>query len=771
MRMSEDPAGIESTLTINRVTCEWTVRAISTLEKVLGVNIRLHQDECPIGAGQIFLLNHFARFETFIPQFLIYKETGTLIRSIAHGEFFAEDDGFANYLKALGAVPHDMPGLLPFLAAEVLRGRKLVVFPEGGMVKDRRVIDGKGRYGTFSRTANERRKHHTGAAVLALTLEAFKIGILAAEAANHRGRLERMTEALGLATVESLLAAARQPTLIVPANITFYPIRVDDNILKRGVELFNKGLSKRLAEELLIEGNLLLKDTDMDMRLGTPIPPADYWNWWERRLLARVVERVDSLDRLFELSPWSGPLIERFAGFAMRRKVLRVRDAYMRGMYAGVTLNMSHLASRLMLELVERGHTEVERGLFHRTLYLAIKNAQAQPAIHLHRSLKNPRTYGCLLDGGCPGFEQFISSSAAASLVEKENGAYRFLPKLCQEHEFDEVRLENLISVYANEMAPIAPAMAAVKRAADAAPAVDERALAGLRFDDELAGFAWDKARFSKPRHAKINDQETAGESGEPYLLIPDGGSRVGVVLVHGFLASPAELRDFGARLFDAGYAVMGVRLRGHGTSPWDLRERSWHDWLDSVRRGHRIMAALCGSVCLVGFSSGGALALCLAAERSYPVAGVVAVSAPMKFRNKNLIFVPLMHRANQVASWVPALEGIMPFRPNDSEHPHINYRNIPMRGLFELRRMVDGLRKRLANVDCPVSVIQGTEDQVVDAKSADMIMAGLGTAEKNRTMIPSRRHGILNEDIGETQDAVLSFLAALQSGGSVPSS
>ena len=762
MRMPEGPAAIESTLTINQATCEWTVRAISTLEKVLGINIHLHQSDGQIGSGQIFLLNHFARFETFIPQFLIYKETGTPMRSIAHGEFFAEDDGFANYLKTLGAVPHDMPGLLPFLAAEILRGRKVVVFPEGGMVKDRRVIDKKGRYGTFSRTANERRKHHTGAAVLALTLEAFKIGILAADAANLRGRLERMAEELGLANVDALLAAAAQPALIVPANITFYPIRVDDNILRRGVELFNKGLSKRLSEELLIEGNLLLKDTDMDMRLGTPIPPADYWNWWERRLLARVVERTGSLAPLFELNPRSGPLIERFAGFAMRRKVPRVRDAYMRGMYAGVTLNMSHLASRLMLELVERGHTEVARDLFHRTLYLAIKNVQAQPAIHLHRSLRNPRTYGCLLDGGCPGFELFIASGVAAGLVETENDVYRFLPKLCQEHAFDDVRLENLISVYANEMAPIGPAMAAVKKAVDLAPGVDGRTLAGLRFDDELAGFAWDKARFSKPRHARINDQETATESGRPYLLIPDGGSRIGVVLVHGFLASPAELRDFGGRLFDAGHAVMGVRLRGHGTSPWDLRERSWHDWLDSVRRGLGIMSALCDSVCLVGFSSGGALALCLAAERSHPVAGVVAVSAPMKFRNRNLIFVPLMHRANQVASWMPALEGIMPFRSNDSEHPHINYRNMPIRGLFEIRRMVDGLRKRLANVACPVAVVQGTGDQVVDPKSADMILAGLGTAEKSLTLVPSHRHGILNENIGETQDAILSFVASL---------
>ena len=48
----------------------------------------------------------------------------------------------------------------------------------------------------------------------------------------------------------------------------------------------------------------------------------------------------------------------------------------------------------------------------------------------------------------------------------------------------------------------------------------------------------------------------------------------------HGLLASPAELRSFGEALRDEGFPVIGVRLAGHGTSPWDLRDRSWQDWI-----------------------------------------------------------------------------------------------------------------------------------------------------------------------------------------------
>ena len=43
----------------------------------------------------------------------------------------------------------------------------------------------------------------------------------------------------------------------------------------------------------------------------------------------------------------------------------------------------------------------------------------------------------------------------------------------------------------------------------------------------------------------------TATESAEPFLLVPGEARDLGVLLVHGFLASPAEMRGLGDRLFD----------------------------------------------------------------------------------------------------------------------------------------------------------------------------------------------------------------------------
>ena len=240
---------------------------------------------------------------------------------------------------------------------------------------------------------------------------------------------------------------------------------------------------------------------------------------------------------------------------------------------------------------------------------------------------------------------------------------------------------------------------------------------------------------------------------------MPQKARALGVVLVHGFLASPAEMRAFGEQLLELGFPVIGVRLKGHGTSPWDLRERSWRDWQDSLRRGYSIMAALAPRVAMVGFSTGGALSLIFASERPPQLAGVVAASVPMKFQDRGMRFVPLMHGANRLVRWVSSFEGIKPFQTNESEHPHINYRQMPVRGLYELTVLVDVLKASLPKLACPVTLVQGSDDPVVVPDSVNNILEHLGEVPVEFQMIDSRRHGIINEDIGGTRAAIVASL------------
>ena len=752
----------ESDYVISESTWKWTYFVLKALEKSLSVNVALHGDHQLLESGQIFLFNHFSRFETFIPQYLIYRQTGCYSRSIAGAEFFKGDTALSSYLRAVGAVPNRHPRLLPFLAEEILKGRKVIIFPEGGMVKDRQVIDQKGDYSVYSRSADRRRKHHSGAAVLGLTLAAFKTGIRALDKAGDHSCIEEWAERLGMESSDALLQTAHQYTEIIPSNITFYPIRVGSNFIQRSAELFDSELSDKITEELLVEGNMILEDTDMDIRMAAPIHVAKRWHWWEHRLMRRLLHRVNSFDEMFYLGPDLEQRRNWIISLTIGRQVTGLRDRIMEMMYQNVTLNLSHLASWLILQFVESGELEVDSEQFHLLLYQGIKGVQESAQLNLHNSLSDPGRYSGLLEKESPPLRQFLDSEAVSGLVEQRDGIYRFSKKIGEPSDFDEIRLENLIAVYANEMAPVGIACQVLSRVFKKRTRIDQQQIAALRFDDLTRTYKLDRQYYSTDEFDAINREETATADGSPFFFISRKPSPLGVVIVHGLLASPAEVRECGERLHAAGFHVIGVRLKGHGTSPWDLREQSWEQWQHSVVEGYEIISAYCERIVLVGFSTGGNLSLLLAAEHDKKLAGVVTVSAPLGFQNRNLIFVPLLHGANQMVSWLSSLEGIKPFVTNESEHPSINYRNTPIRALYELQQLMELLKSRLDEVTCPVLIIQSEKDHVIDPQSADTLFAGLGSEKKSLIKVASERHGILNENIGGTQEAVIDFVSSL---------
>ncbi len=744
-------------------TYDWCVRAFRTTRKLLKLNIKLHDDlnqPCrkTIEQGDIFLFNHFARFETFIPQYLIFEETGDYCHSIASSDFF-NDKRFASFLRSIGVVPNTLPSLFPLMAREILHGRKLIIFPEGGMVKDKRVVDDRGEFGIYSRTALEIRKHHRGAAVIALALDAFKTALLRDHSTGNYENIERWAEQLGFDSPESLMFKAIKPTSIVPSNITFYPLRVNDNILYQAARRVKKGINKRFAEELIIEGNLLFKHTDMDIRFAKPLIISRYWKWWEKYLLPNVVHSFQSLDELFTLTPKSGHWGGRIHSIGMKAKSNRVRDDYMKSMYQAVTVNLCHIASYIILHCYQKNIRRIPIEYFRKLLYVCIKKIQPLD-IHLHRSLKNPEEYASLIDGDSKRLLQFLKTVIDMQLLSIESDDYVLQDKLIDEFTFDEVRTENLINVYANEIRPLSTVTNVIIKTFKEINKVSELTIAEYRFDDERRAYQWDKQEYSKSRYAEINQQQTFTEDGNCFRLISKNKNADSVLLVHGFLASPAELRSLGERLHQQGLHVFGIRLKGHATSPWDLRNQDWQHWAASVQRGFKIAAAYSKQVHMIGFSTGGLLTLNQAIESpDSRLASVICISAPVKFHNKNLKFVPLIHHANKISRWVTE-EGLMPFRPNDTEHPDVNYMHIPIRALYQLQKLIEHVLQLQAHIACPVTFFQSDADPVVVSSSVNLLYEHIESRQKKIVTIHSNRHGIVYEDIDNTQQKIIDTIS-----------
>ena len=189
---------------ISPTTYRWTYRLMKALFKVFKLTLRSHGHKTAWNDGQIFLFNHFARFEALIPQYLIYQKTGLFSRSIASKELF-DDNLLTRYLIKLGGIPNDADELMYQVSKDILHNHKLVAFPEGGIVKDRRSVDKSGRYRIYSRSHDERRKLHTGPAVIALAIAIFKSAVRGIDKSGEHNSLTLWADELGFKDKQALI--------------------------------------------------------------------------------------------------------------------------------------------------------------------------------------------------------------------------------------------------------------------------------------------------------------------------------------------------------------------------------------------------------------------------------------------------------------------------------------------------------------------------------------------------------------------------------------
>jgi esterase/lipase len=254
-----------------------------------------------------------------------------------------------------------------------------------------------------------------------------------------------------------------------------------------------------------------------------------------------------------------------------------------------------------------------------------------------------------------------------------------------------------------------------------------------------------------------------AGESkpqdiGMPFFL-RSPQSDTGVLLIHGLMAAPEEVREWGEFLHAKGLTIYAPRLAGHGTSSCDLSTRSYNDWLDSVDRGHSILKQYCKKIIIAGFSTGAGLALQSVLLKPRDFEALVAVSAPLKFKRFSSCFAETLNAFNLLCHNWGMGDLAMEFMKNDADNPHINYLLCPVSAFVQVKKLMKKVRKSLPNIKIPVLVIQAKHDPKVAPQSGPAIYKLLGSAEKHFVWVDYNMHGIVCGGIaGEVFNEVEKF-------------
>ncbi|MRR17981.1 MAG: alpha/beta fold hydrolase [Deltaproteobacteria bacterium] len=258
----------------------------------------------------------------------------------------------------------------------------------------------------------------------------------------------------------------------------------------------------------------------------------------------------------------------------------------------------------------------------------------------------------------------------------------------------------------------------------------------------------------------------SAGETkppqiGRPYLLRAQG-SDVGVLLIHGLMAAPEEVREWADFLNAKGLTVYAPRLAGHGTSPSDLSGRTYPEWLDCVDRGHAILKTCCEKVLIAGFSTGAGLALQSVIRKPRAFEAVIAVAAPLKFKSVSSRFAEGLHGFNSLCRRLGMGGLAREFMPNDADNPDINYLLCPVSAFVQVKALMRKVRRSLPDIHIPALILQARHDPKVAPASGPAIFENLGSGLKRFAWIDFDRHGIVRgRPAADVFQEVESFLAA----------
>lgn len=243
-----------------------------------------------------------------------------------------------------------------------------------------------------------------------------------------------------------------------------------------------------------------------------------------------------------------------------------------------------------------------------------------------------------------------------------------------------------------------------------------------------------------------------------PFMLHPPG-AKIAVLLVHGFTATPWEMRLLADFLADAGIASLAVRLPGHGTSPEDLAGRRWEEWSDAILDGYQILSNDFQIIYGMGMSTGCLLLLNMA--RTKPLNGLV-------------LFSPYLSVLNKLAVYAGWLQWLRPYHKKSSDEG-LNeryYNRRPLAGIHQINRLLKTVRHQLPNIVCPVLAFNGEGDQTVDIDSGRLLVDRLGSAIKIHQQYGPEVPHVLTREENPCREAMfiqaVNFIQELESPSSV---
>jgi carboxylesterase len=224
-------------------------------------------------------------------------------------------------------------------------------------------------------------------------------------------------------------------------------------------------------------------------------------------------------------------------------------------------------------------------------------------------------------------------------------------------------------------------------------------------------------------------------------------GKPTGILLIHGFTATTAEVRLIAEKLHENEYTCAAPLLPGHGTDPDDLNRATWGMWLEKVKEFYEQLTRECDQVFVIGESMGTLLALELAVQHP-EINGLLLFSPAIKV--KGLWLSRVLHLVKDHLEKSDADDGL----------PWKGYTVYPVKAAAEMHKLQAHVRDRLSKIEQPTLIFTGEYDTQISPDAADIILNGIKSDVKQHIHMDESPHVILlANEVDKVHENVVKFI------------
>jgi carboxylesterase len=216
------------------------------------------------------------------------------------------------------------------------------------------------------------------------------------------------------------------------------------------------------------------------------------------------------------------------------------------------------------------------------------------------------------------------------------------------------------------------------------------------------------------------------------------------------------------------GLNVLSPVLPGHDGPGPVMPASSWADWAATAEASFDELAAAGGPVAVVGFSTGGTLALRLARRR--PVARQALLAPFLAIRYTGLIPLRPASYFRKLARLIPDLPRRSPAVRDRAMRRRLatasQFNTFSLVATLSALELIDEVKKDVPEVRVPTLILQGRLDTVVEPANAAWLYRNLGTPPPDKRLVFMEHSDHLLALDRERDEVIGETLAFLLGGG-----